>query len=119
MGHPAAERSEDRLKLLSGVVAIVVASAGLGMRAQDLILTNPLKLDRTQEVIETPLQPVLDHLHALPGLASAIVAEASGTGQRVPDQAFASTYDAAPDKLLLLVQLPARGTKRIVFHIDI
>jgi hypothetical protein len=107
------------LKLLSGMISIAVASAGLGMRAQELILTNPLSVDRTQEVIEVPLQPVLDQLHALPGLASAIVAEDAGTGQRVPDQAFASTYDAAPDKLLLLVQLPARSTKRIVFHIDI
>src|SRR5580658_486805 len=111
--------NEGRLKLLSGMVAIVVASAGLGMRAQDLILTNPLNVDRTQEVIEIPLQPVLDQLHALPGLASAIVAVDAATGQRVPDQAFADTIDAEPNKLLLLVQLPAHGTKRIIFHIDI
>lgn len=105
--------------MLRGMIAIVVASAGLGMRAQELILTNPLNVDRTLEVIEIPLQPVLDQLHALPGLASAIVAVDDATGQPVPDQAFADTIDAAPDKLLLLVQLSAHSTKRIVFHIDI
>lgn len=105
--------------MLNGIVAIVVASIALGTHAQELILVNPLNVDRTQEVIELPLQPVLDQLHALPGLASAIVAVDAATGQPIPDQAFSDTIDAAPNKLLLLVHLPAHATKRIVFHIDI
>jgi hypothetical protein len=104
--------------LLSGMIAIVVASTGLGMNAQELILTNPLNVDRTQEAIEIPLQQVLEQLHALPAQASAIVAEDAATGVRIPDQIYADTFGAAPDKLLLLVQLSAHGTKRIVFNID-
>ena len=107
------------MKFLSAFVTFVLFSGTLRTHAQELILTNPLNVDRTQEVIEVPLQPVLDQLHALPGLASAIVAVDAATGQPIPDQAFADTVGAEPNKLLLLVQLPAHGTKRIVFHIDI
>jgi uncharacterized protein DUF4861 len=106
------------MKIFSALIALVVALVGQGTHAQELILVNPLNVDRTQEVIEVPLQQVLDQLHALPAQASAIVAEHAATGQRVPNQIYASTLGAAPDKLLLLVQLSARGTQRIVFRID-
>ena len=106
------------MELLDGIIAIVVASAGLGMHAQDLILTNPLNVDRTQKVIEVPLQQVLEQLHAAPAKASAIVAEDAATGQRVPDQVYAATFGAAPDKLLLLVHFSAHGSQRIVFRVD-
>ncbi len=54
------------------VMLIVLAHAGI---AQRLRLANPLDVDRTEEVIEVPLQQVLDHLHLLPAQASSIVAE--------------------------------------------
>ncbi len=84
---------------------LLASSAAYG---QVLTLVNPLNVDRRQEVIEIPLQRVLDELHAGPVQAPAIVAEDAKTGQHLPDQFFSATYGAPPDTLLVLVRLAAQ-----------
>jgi hypothetical protein len=110
-------RKEDLVKFLSAFVAVVLATGALRTDGQELTLVNPLNFDRTQEVIEFPLQPVLDSLHATPAQASSIVAEDAATHERIPDQLYSGTVDAPPDKLLLLVQLRARANQRIAFRL--
>jgi hypothetical protein len=106
------------LKISSALLTIVFASAALHAPAQQLVLTNPLNVDRPQEVIELPLQQVLDHLHLAPAQASAIVAEDAATHERIPDQLYSGTFNAPPDKLLLLVHLPANRRQRVKFRVD-
>jgi hypothetical protein len=114
--HKLSEK-EGYLRIFTIFIAIVFASIAPRMSAQELIFTNPLNADRTPEVIEVPLQQVLEHLHVLSAQASAIVAEDSATHERIPDQLYSSTIGAPPDKLLLLVQLHAHTSQRIVFRI--
>lgn len=97
------------------IVLSVVAPAAL---AQELVLSNPLAVDRLQEVIEVPLQQVLDHIHIAPARAADIVAEDAATHQRIPDQLYSGVLKAPPDKFLLLVQLPSHGKERISFRVD-
>ena len=106
------------MKALGTLVAIAFAVAVPITPAQNLILVNPLAVDRTQEVVEIPLSQVLSHLHLAPGQAPSIVAQDAATGQRVPSQLYTDTPDAAPDGLLLLVQLPAHSRQRIAFRLD-
>jgi hypothetical protein len=106
------------MRIFGALITAVLVFAAPRASAQELILQNPLSADRTQEVIELPLQRVLDHLHLAPAQASAIVAENAATHERIPDQLYSSTFNAPPDKLLLLVHLPAHGRQRIRFHID-
>jgi hypothetical protein len=42
--------------------------------AQELVLTNPLAADRSQEVVEVPLQQVAAHLHLSPAQYTSIAA---------------------------------------------
>jgi len=93
---------------------LLASSAAYG---QVLTLVNPLNVDRRQEVIEIPLQRVLDELHAGPVQAPAIVAEDAKTGQHLPDQFFSATYGAPPDTLLVLVRLGARSSEGIRFRV--
>ena len=97
--------------LLAAAFAVLLSAS----QAQDLILVNPLSADRTQEVIELPLQQILARLHLPPQQASAIVAVDSATDQRIPSQL---DTQASPAQLLLLVQLPAQARKRISFRAD-
>ncbi len=87
--------------------------------AQQLTITNPISIDRTQEVIELPLARVLEAAHLAgnshPGQAAKIAAIDAGTGKLIPSQLYASRPDASPDTFLLLVQLPAHGSERILF----
>ncbi|MGD0629586.1 MAG: DUF4861 family protein [Terracidiphilus sp.] len=106
------------MKIFSALCAVVLSFAAQHTFGQELVLSNPLSVDRPQEVIEVPLQQVLDHLHLAPAQAAAIVAEDAATHQRIPDQVYSATLDAQPDKLLLLVQLPAHGRERISFRVD-
>jgi hypothetical protein len=86
--------------------------------AQHLVLTNPLNVARHQEVVEIPLEQVLNHLHIATAQASAIVAADGSTGAQIPVQVYSAKPGASADHLLLLVQLPARGSEQIVFHLD-
>jgi hypothetical protein len=106
------------MKISCTLIAFALACATPLATAQQLTLTNPLNVDRTQEVIELPLQQVLDHFHLAAAQAGAIVAEDAATHASIPDQLYSSTFNAPPDKLLLLVHLLAHGRARIKFRID-
>ena len=106
------------MKTRTALVAIALAVAAHVMLAQDLIIANPLAVARPQEVVEVPLQQVLDHLHLSPTQASSIVAEDPATGQRIPSQLDSSSADAKPDLLLLLVQLSAHGQMHVRLRSD-
>ena len=106
------------MRVFSIWIAIMSVACTAAVPAQELILTNPLGVDRTQEVIEVPLDPILHRLHLPLSQAESIVAEDAVTGQRVPDQLCAAGENSAPACLLLLVQLPAHGRQRIVFRAD-
>ena len=105
------------MRVFSAWIAIVLGSIAPQALAQDLVLTNPLNVDRTEEVVEVPLAQVLDHLHLAPAQAGSIVAFDRATHDRIPDQLFGSGPAAAPD-LLLLVHLRAHGTQRISLRAD-
>ena len=102
-------------KLYSAILLAALAPAAL---AQHLVLKNPLPVARPQEVVEVPLAQVLGRLHLSPEQAPALVAEDAATGQSIPMQLSLHRPDAAPDLLLLLVQLPPHGAERIAFKID-
>ena len=86
--------------------------------AQALTLVNPLGIDRQPEIVEVPLSQIARHLPFTASQASNLVALDSGTGKRVPSQLYTSTPGAPPDTLLLLVQVPARGSTIVSFRVD-
>ncbi|HUD12433.1 MAG TPA: DUF4861 family protein, partial [Terracidiphilus sp.] len=106
------------MRIFGALITAVLVFAGPRGSAQELILQNPLNVDRPQEVIELPLQQVLDHLHLAPAQAAAIVAEDAATHERIPGQLYSGTFNAPPDQLLVLVHLPAKGRQRIRFRVD-
>jgi hypothetical protein len=106
------------MKLWRAWIAIALAAAAPRAQTQTLVLTNPINIDRAQEIVEVSLQQVLDRLHIAAAQAPDLVAEDAGTGERIPDQIYGATAGAPPDRLLLLVHLAARARKRIVFRID-
>jgi len=106
------------MRIFGALITAVLVFAAPRASAQELILQNPLNVDRPQEVIVLPLQQVLDHLHLAPAQASAIVTEDAATHERIPDQLFSSTFNAPPDQILLLVHLIAHGRQRVRFRVD-
>lgn len=86
--------------------------------AQQLRLANPLNIDRAEEAVEIPLTQVSAHLHIPIEKVPGLVAFDTATGQRIPSQAYASRSGAAPDTLLLLVSLPARGAMNVTLRVD-
>jgi hypothetical protein len=111
-------KKENLLRILIAHCAIALSLVSQAAFGQELVLSNPLNVDRSQEVIDVPLLQVLDHLHLAPAQTAAIVAEDAATHRRIPDQLYSGVLDAPPDKLLLLVQLPAHGKERISFRVD-
>lgn len=106
------------MKIVTIGIAILIAAHSPGLLAQRLVLTNPLAVDRPQQVVEIPLKQVLDHLHLSPAEAQSIVAEDAVTGKRIPDQLDIGAQAAEPNLLLLLVKLPAHGAQTIAFRVD-
>jgi len=106
------------MRFARAFIAIGLAAVATGGLGQTLILTNPLATDRAQEVVEIPLMQVLEHLHISAGQAGSIQAFDAATKERIPEQLFGSDNAATPDLLLLLVQLPAKSTKRISFRVE-
>jgi hypothetical protein len=96
----------------------VMLAASPVARAQQLRLTNPTNIDRTEEVVEIPVDQVTRHLHfSAPQLHSLVATEAA-TKQRIPSQLYNSRHGADPDTLLLLVKLPAKGVMNVSFNLD-
>jgi hypothetical protein len=69
-------------------------------------------------MVEIPLGQILDHLHLGPANAASIAAQDAATGQPIPTQLDSGNPGAAPDRLLLLVQLPAHGRQRISLRVN-
>lgn len=105
------------MKIYLAFIFMVTASF-MEATAQQVEISNPLNVDRAQEVISVPLKSVLDSLHLSAAQAALIVAEDASTGKRIATQPYASNPDAAVDSLLLLVQLNAKAVERIRFHAD-
>jgi hypothetical protein len=86
--------------------------------AQRLRLTNPIRIDRAEEIVEIPLDQVCHHLHFPAAQLQSLVATNVATTQRIPSQLYSSRRGADPDTLLLLVQLPAQGEVNVAFKLD-
>jgi len=99
------------------IAAIFIATA-VSATAQELLLTNPLPEDRTQEVVEIPLQQVAAHLHLSPAQYTSIVAFDAANNERIPYQLYASDPAAAPDQFLILVDFAAHATQRVELRLD-
>jgi len=118
IGHPGHKR-----RFWAGAVTLLTFCLAAGLlqpdaHAQQLQLNNPLSIDRTPEVIEVPLTQVLKHLHVPPVKLHLLVAQNAANGQRIPSQLYSGKVGAAPDTLLLLVHLPAKGVENISFHLN-
>jgi hypothetical protein len=108
-------QSISRNLLILAALLIAVHSSAF---AQQLRLTNPLKIDRGDEVVDIPLAEIIQHLHISAAQFQAIVAINNATMQRIPTQLFSNREGAQPDTLLLLVKLPANGTLNVSLHLD-
>ena len=86
--------------------------------AQQLRLTNPTNIDRTEEVIEIPLDQIARHLHFSTTQMQSLIATNTATKQRIPSQLYTSRHGADPDTLLLLVKLPAKGMMNVELNLD-
>ncbi len=106
------------MRIRDAWISIAFAAALPGAVAQELVLANPIDVDRPQEVIEISLGQVLEHLHITSTQAGAIIAEDKETGKRIATQLERSATQGTADHLLLLVQLRAHGQERIRFRID-
>jgi hypothetical protein len=89
-----------------------------GAWAQQLRLTNPINIDRTEEVVELPLAQVARRLQFSPAQLQSLVATDAATKQRIPSQLYSGRPDADPDTLLLLVRFPAKGAMNVAFSLD-
>jgi len=108
-------QSISRNLLILAVLLIAVQSSAL---AQQLRLTNPLKIDRGDEVVDIPLAEITQHLHISAAQFQSIIAINNATMQRIPTQLFSNREGAQPDTLLLLIRLPANGMLDASFHLD-
>lgn len=86
--------------------------------AQQLRLTNPLHIDRGDEIVEIPLGQVAEHLHRPVAQLQALVALDATTKQRIPIQLWSSRQRAEPDTLLLLVDLAADAVLDVALNLD-
>src|SRR5271156_1743934 len=58
--------------------------------AQQLHITNPISIDRTEEVVEIPLEQVRHHLHFSAAQLQSLVVTDVATKQRIPTQLYSS-----------------------------
>ena len=86
--------------------------------AQQLRLTNPTNINRTEEVVDIPLDQIGRHLHFSASQMRSLVATDAATRHRIPSQLYSSRPSADPDILLLLVKLPPKVTMNVGFSLD-
>jgi Domain of unknown function (DUF4861) len=102
--------------LFAALGACLICCATLAP-AQHLSVTNPLDVSRMEEIVDLPLGQVLHHAHVK--TADQIVVVDDATKQRLPSQSYSTRgVDAAPDRFLVLVKVPAFGTLRLTFQRD-
>jgi hypothetical protein len=101
------------------VLSILFAALTPGARAQRLRLTNPINIDRPEEVVELPLDQLARHLRFSAAQLHSLIATNAATKQRIPSQLYSSRPGADPDTLLLLVKLPAKGAMNVGFDLDL
>jgi hypothetical protein len=100
------------------VLSILFVALPTGAWAQQLRLSNPISIDRPEEVVELPLDQVTRHLRFSATQVQSLVATDAATKQRIPSQLYGSRPGADPDTLLLLVKLPAKGAMNVLFSLD-
>jgi len=86
--------------------------------AQQLRVTNPIAIDRSEEIIEIDLDHLLQTLHVPADQAKFLVATDAVTQDHIPVQLSSSTPGGPPNKVLLLVQLTAKDAETIEFKVD-
>jgi hypothetical protein len=101
------------------VLSILFAALTPGAWAQQLRLTNPINIDRPEEVVELPLDQLARHLRFSAAQLQSLIATNAATKQRIPSQLYSSRPGADPDTLLLLVKLPAKGAMNVGFDLDL
>jgi len=104
--------------LCATIVSVLLASLPPAALAQQLRFDNPTNVDRTEEVVEIPLDKVERHLHFSVAQLPSLVALDAASKQRIPSQLYSSRPGADPDTLLLLVKLPAKGVMNVSFNLD-
>jgi hypothetical protein len=104
--------------LCATIVSVLLASLPPAALAQQLRFDNPTNVDRTEEVVEIPLDKVERHLHFSVAQLPSLVALDAASKQRIPSQLYSSRPGADPDTLLLLVKLPAKGVVNVSFNLD-
>jgi hypothetical protein len=107
-----------RLGLLIFLCGTSFTALPTGTWAQELRVINPTDIDRTEEVVELPLDQVARHLRLSATQVQSLVATDAATKQRIPSQLYSSRPDSDPDTLLLLVNLPAKGVMNVAFKLD-
>jgi hypothetical protein len=116
--HHRSRRPRRSIYVCGGVLSILFAALPAGAWAQQLHVSNPMNVDRTEEVIEIPLDQVASHLHFPVAQLPSLIATDARTKQRVPSQLYSNRPGADPDALLLLVKLPAKGAMDVAFTLD-
>src|SRR5258708_655331 len=80
----SASPCEVHMKFLCIIMTLMIAGVAPRVLAQRLIVTNPLDVDRPPQVVEIPLEQVLNRLHLSLDQPNSIVAEASETARATP-----------------------------------
>ena len=97
------------------VVAAALLLGSMAAQAQQLLLSNPLPVER-REVVAIALDQLRTEAHFSAEQIASQVAVNSASGERVPTQLYATQAGAAPDQMLLLVSFHPSATVSLAFH---
>jgi Domain of unknown function (DUF4861) len=111
-------RSWRSIYSCGAALSILFATLPTCAWGQKLRLTNPINIDRPEEVVEIPLDQVTNRLHFPGAQLRSLIGTDAATKRRVPNQLYSSRPGADPDTLLLLVKLPAKGVVNVAFRLD-
>ena len=98
--------------MTAGIISAGVARPAL---SQQLVIRNPLPIDRGEEVIEVPLSALVEHLHKADGKLGQLAAINAQTGEAIPTQLYGADPDGRAD-LLLLTHLKKNETIKVTFR---